>query len=75
MILYYQEFLNKKLIKADLVEYGLRNYYIEKIYQMLKMKNGKYYVYGFANKYIEKSQYSILRGEMLSILHSLNFGV
>lgn len=75
MIVYYQDFLNRKLIKSDMVEYGLRNYYIEKIYQMLKMKNGKYYVFGFANKYIEKSQYSLLRGEMIAILHSLNFGV
>lgn len=74
MIMIYQSFFYENLIKQDNVEYGQRNYYISKIYQMMNMQHGKYYVYGIASSYLEKSQYSILRGEMMSLLHSLNFG-
>lgn len=74
MIMIYQSFFDENLIKQDNVEYGQRNYYISKIYQMMNMQHGKYYVYGILSSYLEKSQYSILRGEMMSLMHSLNFG-
>lgn len=74
MIMIYQDFFNKNLIEQENVKYSNRDYYISKIHHMLEMKHGKYYVYGILAKYLDKSQYSILRSEMLGIYHSLNFG-